>query len=186
MVRELQHKSMFLVDAEQRFYAKKTKCEFLLEGDRNSKLFHSLAKRNAKRNFIAAPTKEDISTTNSLEEIQEELTRFYGDLLGTKNEVQGFDATIMKEGLKVADFSPLLNKVSSTLLTWAGLSLSYAGRLEVISPVVNGIESFWLGVLPISAAVLDRIIAMCRRFLWGGNSARVAWHTMCLSIQEED
>ncbi|KAI5653800.1 hypothetical protein M9H77_30987 [Catharanthus roseus] len=47
-----------------------------------------------------------------------------------------------------------------------------------------GMESFWLGVLPISAAVLDRITSMCRRFLWGGNLARVAWHTMCLSKLE--
>ncbi|KAI5670954.1 hypothetical protein M9H77_11318 [Catharanthus roseus] len=178
MVRELQYKARFLVDAEWRFYAQKAQCEFLLE-----------AKRNAKRNSIAALTKEDGSTTSSLEEIQEELTRFYGDLLGTKNEVQGFDATIMNEGpkeaildltgfskgnmrfrylgvplsgvyLKVVDFAPLLNKVSSTLLTWAGLNLSYAGRLEVISFVVQGIESFWLGILPISAAVLD-IIKAC-------------------------
>ncbi|KAI5666818.1 hypothetical protein M9H77_16671 [Catharanthus roseus] len=222
MVRELQHKARFLVDAERRFYAQKTKCEFLLEGDRNSKLFYSLAKRNAKRNFIAALTKEDGSRTSSLKEIQEELIRFYGDLLGTKNEVKGFDATIMNEGiflagmdeyekeaiidlteffernmpfrylgvplsslyLKVVDFAPLLNNVSSTLLTWAGLNLSYAGKLEVISSVVQGIESFGLGVLPISTTVLDRITGMCRRFLWGSNSAQVAWHTMCLSKQE--
>ncbi|KAI5649510.1 hypothetical protein M9H77_35515 [Catharanthus roseus] len=65
---QAEHKARFLVDAERRFYAKKTKCEFLLEGDRNSK------------------------------EIQEELTRFNRDLLGTKNEVQGFDATIMNKG----------------------------------------------------------------------------------------
>ncbi|KAI5658672.1 hypothetical protein M9H77_27465 [Catharanthus roseus] len=190
MVRELQHKARFLVDAERRFYAPKTKCEFLLE-------------EKSKRNFIETLTIEDGSTTSSLEEIQEELNRFYGDLSGTKNEVQGFDAVIMNEGLKVsamqADFlcrectmheiklpyfAPLLNKVSSTLLTWAGLNLSYADRLEVISYMVQGIESFWLGVLPISAAVLDKITPICRRFLWGGNSARVAWHTMCLSKQE--
>ncbi|KAI5668105.1 hypothetical protein M9H77_17958 [Catharanthus roseus] len=173
---------------------------------RNSKLFHSLAKRN----FIAALTKEDGSTTSSLEEIQEKLIRFYGNLLGTKNEVQSFDATIMNEGskvqlcrqissgmdeyekeaitdltgfsegtmpfcylgvplsgvyLKVADFAPLLHKVSNTLLTWASLNLSYTGRLEVISYVVQGIECFWLRVLPISPAMLDRITSMCRRFL---------------------
>ncbi|KAI5673258.1 hypothetical protein M9H77_13622 [Catharanthus roseus] len=86
MVKELQHKARFLVDVERRFYAKKTKCKFLLE--------------------------------------------------------------------------------------------------EVISSIIRGIESFWLGVLPISAVVLDRITGMCRRFLWGSNSAQVAWHTMCLSKQE--
>ncbi|KAI5675421.1 hypothetical protein M9H77_06371 [Catharanthus roseus] len=54
--------------------------------------------------------------------------------------------------LKVADFAHLLNKVSSTLLTWAGLNLSHASRLEVISVVVQGIEIFGLEVFPISAA----------------------------------
>ncbi|KAI5666400.1 hypothetical protein M9H77_16253 [Catharanthus roseus] len=156
-------------------------------------------KRNAKRNFIAALTKEDGSTTSSLEEVQEELIRFYRDLLGTKNEYEkeaimdlmGFSErnmpfrylglSLSSVYLKVADFAPLLNKVSITLLTWASLNLSYAGRLEVFISVVQGIESLWLGVLPISAAVLDRITGMCGRFLWGSNSARVTWHTMCLS-----
>ncbi|KAI5653768.1 hypothetical protein M9H77_30955 [Catharanthus roseus] len=75
--------------------------------------------------------------------------------------------------LKVADFAPLLKRVSNTLLTW-----------EALISRMQGIESSWPGVLPISAAVLHRITSMCRRFLWGGNLARVAWHTMCLSKLE--
>ncbi|KAI5681578.1 hypothetical protein M9H77_02806 [Catharanthus roseus] len=38
-----------------------------------------------------------------------------------------------------------------------------------------------LGILPISAVVFYRLISLCRLFLWGGNYARVAWKTMCLS-----
>ncbi|KAI5652306.1 hypothetical protein M9H77_29493 [Catharanthus roseus] len=45
--------------------------------------------------------------------------------------------------------------------------------LEVISSVVQRIEAFWLGILPILASVLDRITCLCRRFLWGGNFAKL-------------
>lgn len=86
--------------------------------------------------------------------------------------------------LKIANYAPLIDKVSKTLLTWVGLNLSYAGRLEVISLVVQEIESFWLGVVSVSATVLDRITSLCRRFLWGRNSARVAWSTMCLNKKQ--
>lgn len=52
--------------------------------------------------------------------------------------------------LKMADYAPLLDRISKTLLTWLGLNLSYVGRVAVICSVVQGIENFWLGILPIS------------------------------------
>ncbi|KAI5672381.1 hypothetical protein M9H77_12745 [Catharanthus roseus] len=83
--------------------------------------------------------------------------------------------------LKVADYAPLNDKVSKTLLTWAGLNLSYTGKLEVIRSVIQGIESFWLGILPIFCEVLDLHTSLCCRFLCGGNYASVSWKTMCVS-----
>lgn len=83
------------------------------------------------------------------------------------------------EFLKLADFAPLLDKVTATLCSWAGLNLSYAGKIEVIKSVIQGIQSFWLGIIPISSTVLDKISAICRRFLWGGDFAKVAWNTIC-------
>lgn len=85
---------------------------------------------------------------------------------------------------KVPDYSPLLQKVANILLTWAGLNLSYVGSLEVICSVVHGIKNFWLGVLPVSTVVLDRITGLCRRFIWGSNSTKVAWNTKCLDKQQ--
>ncbi|KAI5652779.1 hypothetical protein M9H77_29966 [Catharanthus roseus] len=75
--------------------------------------------------------------------------------------------------LKLVDYAPLFDKVTKTLLTWAGLNLSYAGIL-----------CFWLGILPMSAAVIDRIASLCKRFLWGGNFAKVAWNTLCYQKQQ--
>ncbi|KAI5663885.1 hypothetical protein M9H77_23208 [Catharanthus roseus] len=73
--------------------------------------------------------------------------------------------------LKLEDYAPLFDKVTKTLLAWAGLNLSYAGWLE-------------LGILPPSVAVMDRIASLCRRFLWGGNVAKVAWKTLCCQKQQ--
>lgn len=82
--------------------------------------------------------------------------------------------------LKVAEYEPLMEKVSKTILSWSSLNPSYAGRIEVIKSVVQGIQCFWIGVLLIPSMVLDRITSLCRRFLWVGNSARVAWNIICL------
>lgn len=88
------------------------------------------------------------------------------------------------EYLKRADYAPLLDRITSTLKAWADLCLSYAGKLEIIKTVIQGIQSFWLGIMPISTAVADRITALCRRFLWGGDNAKVSWKTVCLSKKE--
>ncbi|KAI5658807.1 hypothetical protein M9H77_27600 [Catharanthus roseus] len=71
-------------------------------------------------------------------------------------------------------------KVTNSILAWSGLNLSYAGRIEVIKSVLQGIQGFWLGILPIPSTVLDRITSICRKFLWAGKAARVAWSTACL------
>ncbi|KAI5652831.1 hypothetical protein M9H77_30018 [Catharanthus roseus] len=84
--------------------------------------------------------------------------------------------------VKVVDYTPLMNRVAATLRAWSGLNLSYTGKMEFINSLIQGIESFWLGILPVSGAVLDRFTCLCRRFLWG-SSAKVAWNTMCLKKQ---
>ncbi|KAI5653645.1 hypothetical protein M9H77_30832 [Catharanthus roseus] len=112
--------------------------------------------QNAKKNFIASLTKRDGSLTTSKEEVQEEFLSFYVGLLGTKQDNHGFHDAVIEDGprvtpnqanLLVTDYGTLLDKVAKTLLAWPGLNLSYAGKLEVISSVVQGIEAFWLGIL---------------------------------------
>ncbi|KAI5653650.1 hypothetical protein M9H77_30837 [Catharanthus roseus] len=74
--------------------------------------------------------------------------------------------------LKLVDYASLFDKVTKTLLSWIGSNLSYTDRLE-------------LGILPVSAAIMDRIASLCRRFLWGGNFAKVAWNTLCCQKQQK-
>ncbi|KAI5663746.1 hypothetical protein M9H77_23069 [Catharanthus roseus] len=77
-VRDLQLKTIFLIDSERKFFARKIKCDFLLQGGKSTRLFHSLVKRNAKRNFVASLTREDGTSTKNSNGMHEELLSFYG------------------------------------------------------------------------------------------------------------
>lgn len=91
-----------MIDAERKFLTQKYKCDFLLQGDKNTRLFHSLIKRNAKRNFIAALMKEDGTFTTFKHAIQRKLLQFYGSLMGSWQATNGFDGEIMDVGPKVS------------------------------------------------------------------------------------
>ncbi|GFZ21562.1 hypothetical protein Acr_29g0007240 [Actinidia rufa] len=51
-------------------------------------------------------------------------------------------------------------------LRYLGASLSYAGRSELVKSVLQGVKCFWLSILPIPVGVKDKIISLCRNFLW--------------------
>ncbi|KAL0347780.1 UNVERIFIED_CONTAM: hypothetical protein Scaly_1794000 [Sesamum calycinum] len=48
-MRELRKKAVFLAEAERHFYYQKAKLHFLKMGDRNTKFFHDIVKRNAAK-----------------------------------------------------------------------------------------------------------------------------------------
>ncbi|XP_011016272.1 PREDICTED: uncharacterized protein LOC105119785, partial [Populus euphratica] len=87
--------------------------------------------------------------------------------------------------LLASQFSPLLNKIHSTIYGWLGKHLSYAGRVELLKSVLFGMVHFWLNIFPVPDTVIKQITSLCRNFLWTGNvsrskSALVAWRTVCL------
>jgi hypothetical protein len=66
-----------------------------------------------------------------------------------------------------------------------GKHLSYAGRLELIKSVLQGIVQFWISIFPIPGVVISKITSLCRNFLWTrdvlrSKSALVAWKQVCL------
>ncbi|KAL0322018.1 UNVERIFIED_CONTAM: Retrovirus-related Pol polyprotein from type-2 retrotransposable element R2DM [Sesamum calycinum] len=72
----------FLAEAERHFYYQKAKIHFLKQGDRNTKFFHDMVKRNAARNSILANNKADGSIITSALDIAQEFVDFYTSLLG--------------------------------------------------------------------------------------------------------
>ena len=91
--------------------------------------------------------------------------------------------------LTIAQFSPLMDKISDYISAWAGASLSYAGRTELIRSVLQGVECYWLTILPIPTGVRKKITQLCRNFLWSGRATvnkkpLVAWKEVTLPRHE--
>ncbi|GFZ13830.1 hypothetical protein Acr_24g0000200 [Actinidia rufa] len=96
---------------------------------------------------------------------------------------------IANSRLTISQFSPLLDKISGYISAWAGANLSYAGRTELVKSVLQGVECFWLSIIPIPAGVRSKIIQLCRNFLWSGNcnsnkKPLVAWNEVTMPKSE--
>ncbi|GFY85620.1 hypothetical protein Acr_04g0003580 [Actinidia rufa] len=72
--------------------------------------------------------------------------------------------------LTIEQFNPLISRISKYISAWAGAILSYTGRSELIRSVLQEVQYFWLSILPIPMGVRDKVIALCRNFLWGGKT----------------
>ncbi|KAK4432680.1 hypothetical protein Salat_1030200 [Sesamum alatum] len=221
---DLRKKVAFLAEAERQFYYQNAKIHFLKMGDRNTKFFHAMVKRNAARSSILAITKSDGTVVTSAAEIGQEFIAYYTSLLGTEartlpefrdvfgltvntskssiltagivgNELDGILATtefsrgempvrylgipLAAQHLKVTNYSPLVDRIADSISKWSAKSLSFVGRLELITSVIQSVECFWLQCFPLPAAVVDKIHRLCRNFLWNSKRAPVAWEQIC-------
>ena len=91
--------------------------------------------------------------------------------------------------LTIAQYNPLIDRISNSISAWAGATLSYAGRTELIKSVLQGVECFWLSILPIPTGVKSKIVQLCRNFLWSGKCTvnkrpLVAWREVTLPKYE--
>lgn len=77
---KIRKKKEMLVEVDRLFLAHKSKCTYLLQGDRCTKFFYDLIKRNNKNNAIVSLTLHDgISTTDSVN-ISHEFVQHFWDL----------------------------------------------------------------------------------------------------------
>ncbi|KAL9670582.1 hypothetical protein QQ045_008135 [Rhodiola kirilowii] len=85
--------------------------------------------------------------------------------------------------LKGADFSMIIDKMTSKIKAWSSRFLSYAGRLVLVKHVLSFIGSYWMRVLIFPKCVLKKISAICRNYLWTGAASRrrnlVTWKVVC-------
>ncbi|KAL0444065.1 UNVERIFIED_CONTAM: hypothetical protein Slati_2129200 [Sesamum latifolium] len=95
---DLRKKAVFLAEVQRHFYYQKTKIHFLKQGDRNTKFFHEMVKRNAARNSILAITKNDGSIITSVPDIAQEFIAFYTSLLGTEDQTWSVDDDVFEWG----------------------------------------------------------------------------------------
>ncbi|XP_074292086.1 uncharacterized protein LOC141618927 [Silene latifolia] len=85
----------------------------------------------------------------------------------------------------------LTEKMVNRIRSLGAKKLSYAGRIVLINSVLNTLYSYWAGIFPIPKAVVKRIEAICRNFLWDRSSnyhrvPLVSWDTVTLPKEGGD
>ncbi|CAA7013484.1 unnamed protein product [Microthlaspi erraticum] len=91
--------------------------------------------------------------------------------------------------LRISEYAPIVEKISKQFTTWSVRTLSFAGRLQLISSVIMGSVNFWCSTFILPKGCIKQIESLCSRFLWSGSiqlsrKAKVAWHTVCLPKSE--
>ncbi|KAL2227676.1 UNVERIFIED_CONTAM: hypothetical protein Sindi_2126300 [Sesamum indicum] len=98
----LRRKAIFLAEAERHFFYQKAKIHYLKEGDRNTKFFHDMVKRNAARNSITTVTRADGTIITVADEIAQEFADYYTSLLGTEAHNIPIDDGVFDWGPKLS------------------------------------------------------------------------------------
>ncbi|GFS31461.1 hypothetical protein Acr_00g0017480 [Actinidia rufa] len=181
VIPELRAKAIKLAEAKMSYCSQLAKAKFLKNSDKGTKFFHNMIKsRHMKRN-ISSITLEDGSSSTSNRSYYDS-TVGKGPLPGVSNTdieiikgIIGFSQgsfpfrylgiPVADSRLKIAQYSPLIAKISDNINAWAGATLSYAGRTELMKSVLQGVECFWLSILPIPSGVKSKIVQLCKKFL---------------------
>ena len=90
---------------------------------------------------------------------------------------------------KKLSIKPLIDKVKGKALDWKNNTLSYAGRLPLISSVLASMHTYWVVVFLLLKTVAKDIERVVKSLLWnqslsGRGKAKVSWHNMCYPKSE--
>ncbi|KAL4562942.1 hypothetical protein LXL04_026973 [Taraxacum kok-saghyz] len=73
-------------------------------------------------------------------------------------------------------WKPILDKFEAKLSPWKSKTLSFGGRLTLISSVLGNLPTYFLSLFRAPVAIAEELEKMRRRFLWGGNSDKRKIH----------
>ncbi|KAL0402636.1 UNVERIFIED_CONTAM: hypothetical protein Slati_4293500 [Sesamum latifolium] len=84
----------------------------------------------------------------------------------------------------ISDYSLLMDQIANCISKWVPKSLLFAGWLELIHSVIQGVECFLLQIFPLPAMVVEKIHLVCRNFLWNSRRAPIALEEICHPKEE--
>ncbi|XP_030478094.1 uncharacterized protein LOC115695144 [Cannabis sativa] len=64
----------------------------------------------------------------------------------------------------------LIEKMTTRIRSWSSRNLSFAGRIVLINSVLMAIQAYWSQILILPKKIIKGIEAVCRAFLWKGQS----------------
>ncbi len=68
--------------------------------------------------------------------------------------------------LSVRDCDLLISKITAKISGWRVATLSYAGRLQLVSSVLSTMSQYWMNVLLLPKTVITAVEKLCSDFLW--------------------
>lgn len=90
---------------------------------------------------------------------------------------------LVAEKLHTSNYGLLTEAIMQRLASWPKQTLSYNVKLELVKTVLQGIEYFWLSILPVPWAVIDKIYVICRSFVCSTKYLSISWVAMCLGLR---
>ncbi|KAL2237525.1 UNVERIFIED_CONTAM: hypothetical protein Sindi_0944200 [Sesamum indicum] len=95
---------------------------------------------------------------------------------------------LISSRLSISDCQPLISKINARINGWEGISLSYAGRVQIIKSVLSALSLYWASAFILPKKVINEIEKRLRTFLWKGMTsngyAKVAWKDVCRPMDE--
>ncbi|GKC27774.1 RNA-directed DNA polymerase, eukaryota, reverse transcriptase zinc-binding domain protein [Tanacetum coccineum] len=91
---------------------------------------------------------------------------------------------LITKKIVVAECKIFMDKVKNVVLDWKNKSLSYAGRLQLISSVLASMQVYWASVFLIPKTTVRDIEKVLKGFLWCSGDlqkgkAKVSWKIIC-------
>jgi len=95
----------------------------------------------------------------------------------------------MTKKMTTTDYLPLLEKIRTQISSWTARTLSFAGRLQLISSMIFSVTNFWIAAFRLPKVWVKEIDKMCAAFLWSGpilntRKAKVALSEVCTPKSE--
>jgi hypothetical protein len=96
---------------------------------------------------------------------------------------------LISSRLSSADCGVLLDKITGSIDSWFSRNLSYAGRLQLLSSVLYGLQVYWTGLFILPKKIIKAIEQKFNQFLWNGKDVeaakvKVAWSDVCFPKKE--
>lgn len=154
-------------------------------GDRKSALVVRKALDEFSRisGLIASMEKSSTFFYNVKRRVKDEISEVMPFSVG-ELPVRYLGVPLLSSKLRRNDCISLLNKVKKKLLDWKNKSLSFAGRMQLISSVLCSLHVYWASMFIIPKNITDDIERLIRGFLWcqgdfKRGKAKVNWNDVC-------
>ncbi|XP_024011374.1 uncharacterized protein LOC112086634 [Eutrema salsugineum] len=72
---------------------------------------------------------------------------------------------LLTKKMRTLDYAPLIDKIKENFNSWITCALSYAGRLQLLTSVIESLVNFWMAAFTQPNWCIDEIESLCSAFL---------------------